>query len=291
MWVLLFNPTSGGGQGRHYATKASEILRAQNISVLEVSGLNYQDTTTRFQSVMREHGSNIDAVVVVGGDGMVHMAIQELAESDIPMALIPAGTGNDFARSLELDLDNPLKTLEICRERLPVAVDLGKSKDRYFAEILSTGFDSIVNERANRLTFIRGRMKYNIAILLVLSTFKPRKYRFRIDAIEFESKAMLIAVSNGQSYGGGMKVTPNAEIDDGLFDVMILGPVSKLEFLKVFPKVFRGAHILHPAVKIIQGRSITIESDAIAYADGERIGELPVTAVVVPGALMTWRNS
>ena len=290
MWVLLFNPTSGGGKGGHLASKASEILRSQGRNVIEVSGANYEEAQKQFQTVIKEHASVIEAAVVIGGDGMVHMAIQELAGSNIPMALVPAGTGNDFARSLELDLDNPLKILEICRKRKPVSVDLGKVNGRYFAEILSTGFDSIVNERANRLSFIRGRMKYNLAILLVLSTFKPREYRFRVDSIEFDAKAMLIAVSNGQSYGGGMKVTPNAKIDDGVFDVMILGPVSKIEFLKVFPKVFTGAHLDHPAVKIIRGKNITIESDAIAYADGERIGKLPVTAAVAPSALMTWRN-
>lgn len=101
---------------------------------------------------------------------------------------------------------------------------------------------------------------------------------------------MLIAVSNGQSYGGGMKVTPDARIDDGLFDIMILGPVSKLEFLKVFPKVFSGQHVKHPAVKMIRGKKVTIESKAVAYADGERIGALPITAEIISGALMAWRN-
>jgi diacylglycerol kinase (ATP) len=101
---------------------------------------------------------------------------------------------------------------------------------------------------------------------------------------------MLIAVSNGQSYGGGMKVTPDARIDDGIFDVMILGPVSTFEFLKVFPKVFSGDHVKHPAVKIMRGKKVTIEANAVAYADGERIGELPITAEIVPDALLTWRN-
>ena len=161
--------------------------------------------------------------------------------------------------------------------------------DRFFAEILSTGFDSIVNERANSFKRIKGRMKYNIAILLVLSTFKPKTYRFRIDGITFESKAMLIAVSNGQSYGGGMRITPDASIDDAQFDVMILGPVSRFEFLRVFPKVFSGKHVSHPAVKILKGKEVDIDSDAIAYADGERIGDLPIRARVAPQSLLTWR--
>lgn len=290
MWVLLFNPTSGGGKGKSCAEQSLALLRDRGIEVLEISGHSFQAAEERFAEAIAIHKRLIEVVVVVGGDGMVHMAIQQLAESKIPMVLVPAGTGNDFARALNLNLNQPLSALEFSLISNPVSVDLGKVNDRFFADILSTGFDSVVNERANRLRWIRGRMKYNIAILLVLSTFRPLTYRFRVDEIEFTTKAMLIAVSNGQSYGGGMKVTPNALLDDGLFDVMILGPVSRFEFLKVFPKVFSGTHVDHPAVKIMRGKKISIDSSAVAYADGERIGPLPISAKIVPGALMTWRN-
>ena len=220
---------------------------------------------------------------------MVHLAVQELASSKIPLALVPAGTGNDFARTLGHNLEKPLENLKVALLSSPEAVDLGVVNDKFFAEILSTGFDSIVNERANTFKRIKGRMKYNIAILLVLSTFKPKTYRFRIDGITFESKAMLIAVSNGQSYGGGMRITPDASINDAQFDVMILGPVSRFEFLRVFPKVFTGKHVSHPAVKILKGKEVDIDSDAVAYADGERIGDLPIRARVAPQSLLTWR--
>lgn len=290
MWVLLFNPTSGGGKGKSYAEQSLALLRDRGIEVLEISGHSFQAAEERFAEAIAIHKRLIEVVVVVGGDGMVHMAIQQLAESKIPMVLVPAGTGNDFARALNLNLNQPLSALEFSLISNPVSVDLGKVNDRFFADILSTGFDSVVNERANRLRWIRGRMRYNIAILLVLSTFRPLTYRFRVDEIEFTTKAMLIAVSNGQSYGGGMKVTPNALLDDGLFDVMILGPVSRFEFLKVFPKVFSGTHVDHPAVKIMRGKKISIDSSAVAYGDGERIGPLPISAEIVSGALMTWRN-
>lgn len=290
MWVLLFNPSSGGGKGGKIATDVKEYLLSLNLEVLEVSGSDYENAQFKFKECIAQRNSEITTVAVVGGDGMVHLAIQELAGTAIPMALIPAGTGNDFARALNLNLKDPVENLKAYLQQQPTFVDLGKVNHRFFADILSTGFDSIVNERANRMRFITGRMKYNIAILLVLSTFKPKSYRFRIDAVDFTTEAMLIAVSNGQSYGGGMKVTPDAQIDDGVFDVMILGPVSKIEFLKVFPKVFSGSHINHPAVKIMRGSVVTIEAEAIAYADGERMGELPVTAQIAPAALRTWRN-
>lgn len=290
MWLLLFNPTSGGGKGRRYAEQSLSLMRQRGHEVVEISGLDFRDAEAKFKDAVSAHRDQIKAVIVVGGDGMVHMAIQQLAGSNIPMGLVPAGTGNDFARALNLNLSEPLSSLKLMLNSDPVKVDLGKVNDRFFADILSTGFDSVVNERANRMRWIKGRMKYNIAILLVLSTFKPKSYQFRVDGIEFTTEAMLIAVSNGQSYGGGMKVTPDARIDDGLFDVMLLGPVSKLEFLKVFPKVFSGAHIDHPAVNIMRGQKVAIDSHAVAYADGERIGELPITAEISSGTLLTWRN-
>jgi len=153
---------------------------------------------------------------------------------------------------------------------------------------LSTGFDSIVNEKANAMSWPKGPMKYNAAIAIELPRFKPHHYEITLDDRTISTQAMLIAVSNGRSYGGGMLVCPRAEITDGYFDVMVLHPVSKLEFIKVFPRVFKGTHITHPAVEIVRSKSVQISSDAVAYADGERIGQLPVSAQCMPGALMTW---
>jgi diacylglycerol kinase (ATP) len=131
-------------------------------------------------------------------------------------------------------------------------------------------------------------MKYNAAIAIELPRFKPRHYEIFLDDQSISTEAMLIAVSNGRSYGGGMLVCPDANISDGLFDVMILRPVSKFEFLKVFPRVFAGTHLSHPAVEVLRSRTVRIESKAVAYADGERIGQLPVTAECIRGALRSW---
>jgi diacylglycerol kinase (ATP) len=131
-------------------------------------------------------------------------------------------------------------------------------------------------------------MKYNAAIAIELPRFKPRHYEIFLDDQSISTDAMLIAVSNGRSYGGGMLVCPDANISDGLFDVMILRPVSKVEFLKVFPRVFTGTHISHPAVEVLRSRTVRIESKAVAYADGERIGQLPISAECMRGALRSW---
>ena len=286
MWLLMINPTSGGGKGRVIGERVTRFLNASEMEYSDISGTSFESATSNLRTAL--DGTNVTGVIIVGGDGLVHLAIQELAGTEIPLLVIPGGTGNDFARALGLPLDAPEQILAGCLNRPPGKIDLGKVNNKYFAAILSTGFDSLVNERANRMRFIRGQIKYTISILLELPFFKPRTYRFSVDSLEFTTKAMLIAIANSPSYGGGMLVAPDARFDDGSFDVVILGPVSKLEFLKVFPKVFTGRHITHPAVKVMRGRAIKVEADAVAYADGERIGELPITAEVASGALRTW---
>ena len=288
--LLVINPTSGGGKGKKIGNQVSKILKMRGIAFEEILEQSQLETVEVLKSSIAL--GNLEKVILVGGDGLVHLAIQFLAKSDIPVIVIPAGTGNDFVRAQNFPLDNPIEILDYSYSCKPISVDLGMVSGEYFADILSTGFDSIVNERANRIHLIRGPMKYNVAIAMELPIFKPKNYKFTLDGEHFNSAAMLIAVANGSSYGGGMQVCPNASINDGFFDVMILAPISKIEFLKVFPKVFSGKHISHPAVTIRRCREITISADAIAYADGERIGMLPVTAKVVSNALLTWhRNS
>ena len=284
MYLLLCNPTSGGGKGEQLKNVVMEELASQNVQFLDVSGSSFESATVNLKNAVAN--LNVDGVIAVGGDGIVHLAIQILAKTSIPLLLIPAGTGNDFARVLQLNLKDPLENLRRMKKD-PTDIDLGLVDGRYFAEILSTGFDSMVNERANRIRF-NGRWKYNLAMLLELPIFEPREYIFEIDGHSFKTRAMLIAIANGCSYGGGMKVCPDARIDDGMFDIMILRPVSKYEFLKVFPKVYKGTHINHPKIEILQGKKVTITADAISYADGERIGELPLNAKIEPRALKVW---
>jgi diacylglycerol kinase (ATP) len=145
-----------------------------------------------------------------------------------------------------------------------------------------------VNERANAMRWPRGPMRYNLAIARELPVFKPRAYRFTIDNETFSTEAMLVAVANAASYGGGMKICPQAQINDGWLDVLILKPLSKIEFLRVFPKVYAGTHVTHPAVVIRRARSVEIEADAIAYSDGERAGLLPIRVTIAENALLAW---
>jgi len=287
MWALVINPVSGQGKGAQIGTHVAGYLNSRGIKYEIIIGRNGIDQVDLLQRFL-DRNPECCGVIAVGGDGLLHLVLQKITPAQVPLAVIPAGTGNDFVRTLGWSLDDVDAILEAVLSKKPASVDLGLVDGEWFAAILSTGFDSIVNEKANTMSWPKGPNKYNVAIAIELPRFAPRHYEIVLDDRTISTQAMLIAVANGRSYGGGMLVCPHAEITDGYFDVMVLHPVSKLEFIKVFPRVFKGTHITHPAVEIVRSKSVKITADAVAYADGERIGQLPVSAQCMPGALMTW---
>ncbi len=238
-------------------------------------------------------GQGTDGLVVVGGDGMVSLGVNVLAGTSVPLGIVAAGTGNDFARGLGLPHDDPAAgadALVAALGRPPRAIDAGVIRhgplSTWFASVLSAGFDAVVSERANRMTRPQGPSRYTLALVRELATFRPRTYTLTIDGVRREQRAMLISVANNSSFGGGMRIVPHADLADGLFDVFIVHPLSRAGLIAVFPKVFAGEHTDHPAVEFLQARQVRIEADDIvAYADGERIGALPVEVEIVPGAL------
>jgi diacylglycerol kinase (ATP) len=287
MWALVINPVAGQGRGASVGTHVAGYLNSRGIKYEIIIGRNGIDQADSLQRFL-DRNPDCSGVIAVGGDGLLHLVLQKITPAQVPLAVIPAGTGNDFVRTLGWSLEDVDAILEAVLSKKPSSVDLGLVDGEWFAAILSTGFDSIVNEKANAMSWPKGPMKYNAAIAIELPRFKPHHYKIVLDDRTISTQAMLIAVSNGRSYGGGMLVCPQADISDGYFDVMVLHPVSKLEFIKVFPRVFKGTHITHPAVEIVRSKSVKISADAVAYADGERIGQLPVSAQCIPGALMTW---
>ncbi|MEY3849094.1 MAG: hypothetical protein RLZ20_594 [Actinomycetota bacterium] len=287
MWALVINPVAGQGKGTTVGTYVAGWLTQRKIPYTLITGPSSTSLADQLGNFL-EKSSDCDGVIAVGGDGLLHLVLQKVVPAQVPLALIPAGTGNDFVRTLGWSLDSFDEHLSFVTSTQPTPIDLGLVDGEWFGAILSTGFDSIVNEKANTLSWPKGPMKYNAAIAIELPRFKPRHYEIFLDDQSISTEAMLIAVSNGRSYGGGMLVCPDANISDGLFDVMILRPVSKIEFLKVFPRVFAGTHLSHPAVEVLRSRTVRIESKAVAYADGERIGQLPVTAECIRGALRSW---
>jgi diacylglycerol kinase (ATP) len=287
MWALVINPVAGQGKGTTVGTYVAGWLTQRKIPYTLITGPSSTSLADQLGNFL-EKSSDCDGVIAVGGDGLLHLVLQKVVPAQVPLALIPAGTGNDFVRTLGWSLDSFDEHLSFVTSTQPTPIDLGLVDGEWFGAILSTGFDSIVNEKANTLSWPKGPMKYHAAIAIELPRFKPRHYEIFLDDQSISTEAMLIAVSNGRSYGGGMLVCPDANISDGLFDVMILRPVSKIEFLKVFPRVFAGTHLSHPAVEVLRSRTVRIESKAVAYADGERIGQLPVTAECIRGALRSW---
>ena len=235
-----------------------------------------------------------DAVVALGGDGTVHLAINALGEKPLcPLGIIPIGTGNDIASSWSIpgETDAALEGLLAALDRGPRAVDIGaatrEGQTTLFGAVYSAGFDAIVNERANAMRFPRGASRYIVALLVELASLRPRRYTLTIDGVTREEDALLAAVANGPSFGGGMRVAPGASLTDGKLDVFVLRPLPRRTFLRIFPKVYSGTHVSHPAVEIVRAREVTVDVEGIVgYVDGERDGLLPVTLRVNPSALM-----
>lgn len=287
MWALVINPVSGQGKGATVGTHVAGWLTQNKIDYTIITG-NSSVAVTDHLSTFLSKNSDIQGVIAVGGDGLLHIVLQRIVPLQIPFTIIAAGTGNDFVRTLGWSLNSFEEQLIAVTKNQPTSIDLGLVDGEWFAAILSTGFDSIVNEKANNISWPKGAMRYNAAIAMELPRFKARHYEITLDDRTISTEAMLIAVANGRSYGAGMLICPNAHITDGLFDVMVLRPVSKFEFMKVLPSVFTGTHIAHPAVEIVRSRTVRIESTAVAYADGERIGQLPVSAECIRDAVTTW---
>jgi len=286
MWAIAINPHAGHGKGALFAEKVIAFFDHKKIAYQTFSSHSAGNLKRDLEIFLDAH--ECQGVVSVGGDGLAHLLFQIVVPRSIPIAIIPAGTGNDIVRSLGWSLEDSTRYLEYITTEAPSRIDLGNVDSEWFAAILSTGFDSLVNERANKLRWPSGQQRYNLAIALELPRFAPIEYEITTDTRTFTTEAMLIAIANGRSYGGGMLVCPHAKLDDALFDVMILKPVSKLEFIRIFPKVFSGSHITHPAVEIFRSKKVKISADAIAYADGERIGPAPVSAECISGAGLTW---
>jgi diacylglycerol kinase (ATP) len=286
--ALLVNPTAGKGRARKVVADVAARLQDSGANVSILIGHDADDAVALAHKAVVD---GVDAVVALGGDGMAHLALNAVAGTDTPLGIVPAGTGNDLAKSLKLPLKDPVAATGVIADRLTNhgawAMDAVRVGERWFGCVLGAGFDSRVNDRANRLSWPRGRMRYNLAILAELRVFKPLPFRLTLDDGEpWETEAMLVAVGNAKSYGAGMLVCPDADLTDGLVDVTVLGPVSKPEFLKTFPKVFKGTHVSHPAVTTRRAKVVRLEGSGItAYADGEYLADLPITCECIPGAV------
>ncbi|MEK9665387.1 MAG: YegS/Rv2252/BmrU family lipid kinase, partial [Candidatus Nanopelagicales bacterium] len=245
--TVVVNPTAGRGRAARLLPDVETALVSQGVTYVVRQTAGPEDIG-RYVAQARDEGA--ERVAVMGGDGTVHAAVQPLVGSATALAIIPTGTGDDNARTFSIPLGDIAAAVQVALTGQIQDVDVGRVEcveaDEYFLGVLSTGFDSLVNERANRMRWPTGKARYVAAILAELRTFRPVPYRAELDDREVGGTAMLVAVGNGPSYGGGMRVCPDAQPHDGLLDVTWLGGVPTRTFLRVFPSVFSGKHVESP---------------------------------------------
>ena len=284
--ILAINPSSGRGRAPNLALIAKDYFSERGIPVTLLEGASLADF--REKLIYHLDHESVSGVVAFGGDGFIHEIIQHIVPRQIPLGVIPCGTGNDLARSIGVYRLSLTQQLDLIVGKDPQCIDLGQVGETWFAAILSSGFDALVNERANGMRWPKGRMRYNIAMIEKIIQLRAHFYRIRLDKEFIDVRATLVTVANGASYGGGMNVCPDAALDDGLFDVMVLGEVSRTELLKVFPKVYSGRHVGHPAVSFYRCREIEIIGSGSSFADGEPISSLPLSATCISNAMKVW---
>lgn len=286
--AVVVNPAAGRGRALRLIPKVRDLLESLGVEhSIEVSSA--PDQPEQLARRAAENGAGI--VAALGGDGLAGMVANGLVSSGASLAVIPAGTGNDLARSLGLDRRDPLSVVRMladARTRQMDVIQVKSEARRYFLNIAGAGFDSEVNETANAMkTRLTGSAKYVAALFRTLRRFEPADFELVVDGEEIRRRAMLIAIGNGRSYGGGMCVCPEASLFDGEVDICIVGEMSKIEFLRSFPKVFRGTHVKHPKVTMLRGKEIELRADRklMVYGDGEPAGVLPASFLVLPAAL------
>ena len=287
---LIINPSSGRGKGAARGQLVLETLEAQGQEFINLSGASMDEANANARHAIND--GQIEGLVVVGGDGIAHLGVNVSCDTGIPLGIIAAGTGNDLARSIGMPEGDVVAGTLAVLEKLDSSrkVDAIKAHSStgpfWFFGTASAGFDALCNQRANQMSWPKGQRRYDIAMVLELAKFKPIHYEATIDGEHRSFDAMLCAVANGPAFGGGMLIAPDAKVDDGYLDLFIVHAMSRLELLKVFPKVYTGGHVTHPAVEFVRAKSVKLSSGNMpVYSDGEARGHSPLTATVVPGAL------
>jgi diacylglycerol kinase (ATP) len=284
--ALVSNPAAGNGRNDAKVGAVATRLREAGVQVRTLQGADAADSARLVREAVAD---GVEGIVVCGGDGMVNLAAQALAGTGVALGVVATGTGNDTARALGLPVRDALAAADVVVAGRTRVIDLARSGGRYFVTVMAAGFDAAVNERANTMSWPRGQLKYSLAILAVLREFRPIRYTLDLDGRTRQVEGMLVSIGNGTSMGGGLRVTHGAELDDGLLDVVLFHSVPRRELVKTYPKLFSGGHTDHPAYEHHRVRRVTVAAPGVvAYADGERFGELPVTVDVVPGALMVF---
>jgi diacylglycerol kinase (ATP) len=287
--ALVVNPTAGKGRASRHLPAVSGILRDAGHTVEVMLSRDVEEA----RSMAREAvGGDIDVLAVMGGDGMMHLGLNTVAAEQragrtrTALGLVPAGTGNDLCRGLGLDPTDPGAAAHVVAAGHTEPVDLLAVNDRFVGAVLATGFDALVNQRANTMPWPKGSLRYVVAALAEIRVFTPLHYRLRVDGEVRELEAMLVALGNTPYYGGGMQICPAADPRDGLLELTIIHPVSRLTLLQLLPRMHTGTFVRHPCVERLRAQEVVVEGvGLLGFGDGEYVGEAPLQVRAVGGAL------
>ena len=284
--AVLVSPAAGRGRARALSGTVLDALRDGGLTPHVLAATTGAEAEKLAAEAV---AGGTGAVIAVGGDGSAHNALQAVAGTSTPLAVVPAGTGNDLALALGIPRD-PVAAARAAAEDLLAgsvrAVDAGRTGGRWWATVLCCGFDSAVTDRANRLRWPKGRRRYDVAILAELARLRPREVTLVLDGETSTVPVTLVAVGNTCWYGGGMRVCPGADPSDGLFDVTVVGPLSRLALIRQRPRLTAGTHVENAGVSVFRAARVELSSPGVTtYADGERVAPLPAVAECGPGAL------
>jgi diacylglycerol kinase (ATP) len=287
--ALVVNPTAGKGRASGQLPAVAGILRDAGHRVEVMLSRDVDEARAMALDAVRR---DADVLAVMGGDGMMHLGLNTVAaehragRTGTVLGLVPAGTGNDLCRGLGLDPTDPLAAAHVVAAGHSEPVDLVAVNDHFVGAVLATGFDALVNQRANSLPWPRGSLRYVVAALAELRVFTPLPYRLRVDGEVRELEAMLVAIGNTAYYGGGMQICPAADPRDGLLDLTIVHPVNRRTMLQLLPRMHTGTFVRHPCVERLRAREVLVEgAGPVGFGDGEQVGALPLHVRAAGGAL------
>lgn len=284
--AVLVSPTAGRGRARALTDDVLATVRAAGLSPRLLPATTGAEAERQAAAAV---AAGAAAVVAVGGDGTVHAAVQAVAGTSAALAVVPAGTGNDLARALGIPTGAAAAARAAAEDLVSGrsrTIDAGRTADRWWATVLCCGFDSAVSDRANRLRWPKGRRRYDIAVLAELARLRPIELSLVLDGEALTLPVTMVAVGNTPWYGGGMKVCPAAEPDDGVFDVTVVGATTRRELMRTKPRLTAGTHVEHEMVTVYRAARVELSSPGVTtYADGEPVTPLPAVAECVPGAL------
>jgi YegS/Rv2252/BmrU family lipid kinase len=280
--ALLVNPSSAGGRTVKLLPRIEAALDEARVPFRVV---RTRDLEHGVETALRAVEAG-ELPVVISGDGLIGAVGGAMAGAETPMGIVSGGRGNDLARVLGIP-EEPEAAVEVLAAGHSRRIDVGEANGERFLGIVSVGFDSEANRLANETRFIRGRLVYAYAALLTLTRWKPVRFTVRIDEERMRFTGYSVSVANSKSFGGGMLVAPDAELDDGMFDVVMVGEGGKLRFVGNLPKVFKGTHVELDEIRVFRAQHLELNASrpVPVYADGEHLTDLPARLRVLPHAL------